>query len=86
MTGLAPTAAPAAAGRSPSAPPLFLVGCGRSGTTLLRLMLNAHPEVSIPQESHFIYKIARLRAKGQWPDSVATEAGWTHLVETLAGD
>lgn len=33
---------------------LFLVGCERSGTTLLRLMLNAHPQVKIPTESHFI--------------------------------
>jgi len=34
--------------------PMFIVGCGRSGTTLLRLMLNAHPEVAIPDESYFI--------------------------------
>ena len=33
---------------------VFLVGCERSGTTLLRLMLNAHPSVEIPTESHFI--------------------------------
>lgn len=46
-------------------------------------MLNAHPEVSIPQESHIIYKIARLRARGRWPASVTTDAGWAHLVETL---
>jgi hypothetical protein len=30
------------------------VGAGRSGTTLLRLMLNEHPDVAIPSESHFI--------------------------------
>ena len=35
------------------APFPFIVGCPRSGTTLLRLMLNAHPELAIPNESYF---------------------------------
>lgn len=37
-----------------SAAPFFIVGSARSGTTLLRLMLNAHPEVAVPPESRFI--------------------------------
>ncbi len=39
---------------SPAEPPVFVVGCGRSGTTMLRLMLDAHPELAIPGESHFL--------------------------------
>ena len=39
----------------------FIVGCGRSGTTLLRLMLDAHPELAIPSESYF-----PLRADAAW--------------------
>ena len=35
------------------APAPFVVGVGRSGTTLLRLMLDAHPELAIPPETHF---------------------------------
>lgn len=35
-------------------PAPFIVGAGRSGTTLLRLMLDAHPELAIPPETHFI--------------------------------
>ena len=31
-----------------------IVGVGRSGTTLLMSMLNAHPEVTFPPEFHFI--------------------------------
>jgi hypothetical protein len=32
----------------------FVVGCPRSGTTLLRAMLDSHPSLAIPGESHFI--------------------------------
>lgn len=31
----------------------FIVGCGRSGTTLLRLMLEGHPDLAIPPETNF---------------------------------
>lgn len=37
-----------------SSRPFFLVGCPRSGTTLLRRLLAAHPRLAIPEESHFI--------------------------------
>lgn len=35
-------------------PPVFLLGSQRSGTTMLRLMLNNHPNLAIPHESVFI--------------------------------
>jgi Sulfotransferase family len=38
----------------------FIVGCGRSGTTLLRAMLDSHPDVAVPPESHFIPKLIRI--------------------------
>lgn len=44
-------------------PPLFVVGCGRSGTTMLRLMLDTHPELAIPGESHIIPAIWRCRRR-----------------------
>lgn len=34
-------------------PPIFIVGANRSGTTLLRLILNAHPRIAIPEELNF---------------------------------
>lgn len=34
--------------------PVFIAGCGRSGTSLLRTLLDAHPDVYIPSESLFI--------------------------------
>jgi sulfotransferase family protein len=43
--------------------PFFVVGCPRSGTTMLRLMLDAHPRIAIPPESHFVggLTLRRLR-------------------------
>jgi hypothetical protein len=32
--------------------PFFIVGCSRSGTTLLQALLDAHPRLAIPPESH----------------------------------
>ena len=37
-----------------SGAPIFIVGCPRSGTSLLRDLLRADPELSIPPESYFI--------------------------------
>jgi hypothetical protein len=34
--------------------PFFIVGSARSGTTLLRMMFNAHRDVAVPPESRFI--------------------------------
>jgi len=34
-------------------PPFFIIGAQRSGTTLLRLMLNSHSQVAIPEEGTF---------------------------------
>ncbi len=34
--------------------PIFIVGVHRSGTTLLRYMLNSHPRIYLPPESDFI--------------------------------
>lgn len=37
--------------------PIFIVGCPRSGTTLLRNLLRSHPRLSFPPETHFIPQI-----------------------------
>ena len=37
--------------------PFFIVGSARSGTTLLRVIFNAHPEVAVPPESRFITEL-----------------------------
>jgi sulfotransferase family protein len=34
--------------------PIFVLGCPRSGTSLLRLMLRAHPRIAIPPETRLL--------------------------------
>jgi hypothetical protein len=53
----------------PPAP--FVVGMNRSGTTLLRMMLDSHPELTIPPETHFVPDVIRAcRRKGGKPEEV----------------
>jgi Sulfotransferase family len=57
--------------RAVAAPPPFpfFVGCGRSGTTLLRAMVDSHPEVAVPDEVAFIIRYRRPHRALQygWP-------------------
>lgn len=44
--------------------PVFIIGYKRSGTTMLRLMLNNHEEIAIPPESEFFQKVPRALGHG----------------------
>ena len=44
------------AGKLASCPLVFVVGCPRSGTTMLERMLDAHPDVAMAHETHWITK------------------------------
>ncbi len=41
--------------------PIFVLGCPRSGTTLLQLMLHAHPRIAIPPETRFVLTTYQAR-------------------------
>ena len=41
--------------------PFFLIGAQRSGTTLLRLILNAHSQIAIPEEGTFLIPLLKKR-------------------------
>lgn len=43
--------------------PIFVVGCPRSGTTMLSLMIHAHPRLAMPPESRFLLRTWRKREK-----------------------
>ena len=45
----------------PDCSPIFVVGSGRSGTTLLQAMLNAHPAIAIVGELHFFDQVLLLK-------------------------
>ena len=47
-------------------PAPFVVGVNRSGTTLLRMMLDAHPELTITPETHFVPELIEA-AEGPSP-------------------
>lgn len=44
--------------------PIFVLGSGRSGTTLVRLMLTAHPNIGIPPEGTFMMDLYRRWYRG----------------------
>jgi len=41
--------------------PIFIVGCERSGTTMLRLILHSHANIAIPPQTKFIKKVYKRR-------------------------
>ena len=65
-------------------PSPFIVGASRSGTSLLRAMLNAHPTLAIPPETHFIPDVARACAEADDPrrrffDAILQSKNWAFL-------
>ena len=52
----------------------FFVGCGRSGTTMVRALFDAHPRLSIPAESHFLVPLATARARYETDHGFAVPA------------
>ena len=51
-----------------TAPPIFIVGSPRSGTSLLRQMLNRHPALAICYETHFLRLICPQRRRRAFGD------------------
>ena len=84
--------------RAPGPPSPFVVGVGRSGTTLLRLMLDAHPDLAMPPETGFVPDVIRegqnlrtpaaavafLREQRSWGDHHVDEAELERRLAALA--
>lgn len=47
-------------------PPIFVVGSMRSGSTLLRLLLDSHPHIAIGEETGFMGAVAATKAIPNW--------------------
>ncbi len=65
--------------------PLFMVGCARTGSTLLRHVLNRSPRVSLASETHFIEWARRQRLDARLAEARATgdEAELVAIAERL---
>ena len=63
--------------------PIFVLGCPRSGTTLLQLMLHAHPRIAIPPETRFV--ITTYEARNSLGD-LREEKNRRALADSIVGD
>jgi hypothetical protein len=61
---------------TPKAP--FIVGVPRSGTTLLRMMFDSHPDIAIPPETDFLNIIfdRNLTSSQEVKDTILTSPRW----------
>lgn len=60
--------------------PFFIVGTGRSGTTLLQAMFMSAPGIFIPPETHFLPIAERVARRH---GALATASGLDHLVREI---
>jgi hypothetical protein len=51
-----------------------VLGCVRSGTTLLRALLDSHPELAVPPESYFVVPALQARGRYERPSGLELEA------------
>jgi hypothetical protein len=49
---------------TPGGPPLLVLGVRRSGTTLLRVMLDRHSQLAVPDETYFVPQLADRHLRG----------------------
>lgn len=54
---------------TPGGPPLLILGVRRSGTTLLRVMLDRHSQLAVPDESYFVPQLADRHLRRVDPDA-----------------
>jgi len=63
--------------------PIFVLGCPRSGTTLLQLMLHAHPRIAIPPETRFV--LTSYEGRNSFGD-LSEESNRRALARSITGD
>jgi len=66
---------------TPGGPPVLVLGVRRSGTTLLRVMLDRNSELAVPDESYFIPQLADRHRRHVEPDEFVDDL---RRIDTLA--
>jgi len=66
---------------SPGGPPVLVLGVRRSGTTLLRVMLDRHSKLAVPDESYFVPQLADRHLRHVDPDKFVDDL---RRIDTLA--
>lgn len=80
-----------------TARPLFVIGCHRSGTTVLRRILNTHPEIWLAKETQYLAALdltpgdwhrprprAEMEAHVRWTQPFLAATGWSTLPDPSA--
>ena len=62
-----------------TSPPIFIVGSMRSGSTMLRLILDSHPNIAVPPETGFMGAVAATKVIPNWRfgEQWFTRLGWS---------
>jgi hypothetical protein len=66
---------------TPGGPPLLILGVRRSGTTLLRVILDRHSQLAVPDESYFVPQLADRHLRRVDPDEFVDDL---RRIDTLA--
>jgi hypothetical protein len=66
---------------TPGGPPVLVLGVRRSGTTLLRVMLDRHSGLAVPDESYFVPQLADRHLRHVDPDDFVDDL---RRIDTLA--
>ena len=61
-------------------PPIFIIGTERSGSNLLRLILNTHSQIDVPHPPHIMHYMAHLE---EYYDDLNKEDNFQRLVEDV---